>query len=131
MTKGHRSRIGFGLQVVICGILLYLLASSIRCLASRTWIDGTRDLIARANRVVDAGGRDSLAPGRVHADQQPPQVGDRKKFYAVDFTRSGSPYDKNDRRVSYRNLSGEPGGRHISGIIQTREKGDLAGDLPE
>ncbi len=92
MTKGHRSRIGFGLQVVLCGMALYLLASGIRCFASRTWIDGTRDLIARANRVVDTAGRDSLAPGRVHADQQPPQVGDQRKFYAVDFTRSGSPY---------------------------------------
>ena len=58
--------------------------------SDRAWIDGTCDLIERANRVVTVSDEKLLAPAL-----QSPQVGDQKKFYAVDFSRSGRAYFTN------------------------------------
>ncbi len=60
-----------------------------------TWIDGTHSLIARTHRMVDEDWRIEAAPSRVAAQGLRPQVGDQRKFYAVDFARSGAPYSIN------------------------------------
>ena len=41
---------------------------------------------------MDEGGQIEAAPGHIAAQDLPPQLGDQRKFYAVDFTRSGAPY---------------------------------------
>jgi len=60
-----------------------------------TWIDGTHDLIARTHRLVDVSGQAELAPARAAAQELRPQVGDQRKFFAIDFARSGAPYSVN------------------------------------
>jgi hypothetical protein len=68
-------------------------ASSIQYPASRTWIDGTHDLIARAHRLgLGLASPQSLAPASPLSLAPRPQVGDQRKFYAVDFARPGTPY---------------------------------------
>ncbi len=57
-----------------------------------TWIDGTQDLIARFDQLVHVSER--AAPERAHSLQHP-HVGDQRKFYAMDFSLSGSPYFAN------------------------------------
>ena len=59
--------------------------------APENWVGVTKDLIKRANRVVSLVDESAqMAPEAANA--QPPRVGDQRKFYAVDFARSGSPY---------------------------------------
>ena len=69
-------------------------ASSIQYPVSRMWIDGTHNLITRAHRLGLTFPR-SLAPSSPRSLAPRPQVGDQRKFYAVDFARSGSPYFTN------------------------------------
>ena len=89
-----------GLWIFLCvvGLLVAPLNLSLCEVPEGFWIDGTHDLIARYHRLIDVGSQASskdnvtlLAP----ALGQRPQVGDVKKFYAVDFARSGSPYFTN------------------------------------
>jgi len=42
--------------------------------------------------MIELGGQNQFAPARVDDAQPFPQVGDQRKFYAVDFSHSGSPY---------------------------------------
>lgn len=77
------------LYVILCACFLQM---PVLCIGSdRAWIDGTCNLIDRANRMIPVIDNNTmLAPA-----QQPPQVGDQKKFYAVDFSRSGRAYFTN------------------------------------
>ena len=90
----RKSHLSFLLRVALCGMLLYLSASSIEYPASSIQRPESRTqyLIERANRAISLSRQDWLAPQREQADQESPQVGDQKKFYAVDFARSGVPY---------------------------------------
>jgi hypothetical protein len=74
------------LLVVLCACFLQM---PVLCIGfDRAWIDGTCGLMNRANRMIPAiDGSSMLAPV-----QQPPRIGDQKKFYAVDFSRSNRAY---------------------------------------
>ena len=77
------------LFVILCACFLQI---PVLCIGSdRAWIDGTCNLIDRANRMIPViDDSTMLAPA-----QQSPQVGDQRKFYAVDFSRSGRSYFTN------------------------------------
>lgn len=65
---------------------------AILCFGSdRAWIDGTCDLIKRANRAVVINDNSAMTAPAL----QSPQVGDQRKFYAVDFSHSGRAYFTN------------------------------------
>ena|GEM_PF-786245 len=71
---------------------LWYQASSIENQVSSVWVDGTHDLIARAHQLGLGEFSRSLAPLSPRSLAPRPQVGDERKFYAVDFARRGSPY---------------------------------------
>ncbi len=52
-----------------------------------TWLDGTHELLERANRVVYYSGSSFN-----QFSGQLPQIGEQRKFFAVDFTRVGASY---------------------------------------
>jgi len=77
------------LYIILCACFLQI---PVLCIGSdRAWIDGTGNLIDRANRTIPViDDSKMLAPAL-----QSPQVGDQRKFYAVDFSRSGRAYFTN------------------------------------
>jgi hypothetical protein len=77
------------LYIVLCACFLQI---PVLCIGSdRAWIDGTCSLIDRANHTIPVIDDSSmLAPAK-----QSPQIGDQKRFYAVDFSRSGRAYFTN------------------------------------
>jgi len=76
--------------VALC-LFVYILAPS-SSQGAVPWIDGTHDLMARFNQLIHESER--AAPEHAHGLQHP-QVGDQRKFYAMDFSLSGSPYFAN------------------------------------
>lgn len=64
----------------------------IKGLQSRSWIDGTYDLIARAERLADLGMQESGSQTLLVPAQQQPNVDDQRRFCAYDFARPGVPY---------------------------------------
>lgn len=77
------------LLYLLMEIYLLGLSSPPLCMVSESaWVDGTCDLIVRANRVI----RVAEGVRRAPTAQFAPQLGEQRKFYAVDFARSGSPY---------------------------------------
>jgi hypothetical protein len=75
------------LFTVLC--LFFLQTYSIFAIPNNRWIDGTPFLMGDSGRfsVVSEENEVQLAP----ADQAP-QIGDQRKFYAADFSRSGKAY---------------------------------------
>lgn len=51
------------------------------------WLDGTHELLERANRMISDSGS-----GFNQFTGQFPQIGEQRKFFAIDFTRAGASY---------------------------------------
>ena len=90
----HSSLVTCHSLVVLC-LFIYTLAGPL-CSAlpyssqeAVPWIDGTHELVARFSQLIHVS--ETAAPERAHSLQHP-QVGDQRKFYAMDFSLSGSPY---------------------------------------
>ncbi len=67
--------------------IFFFQASNISAVAISNWIDGTHFLIESSDRFFIEKSDIKHAPLA-----QFPQVGDQRRFYAVDFSRSGRPY---------------------------------------
>lgn len=92
------SRPSFTCQVIV---LFWLIGFALNAQGSASysssgpWIDGTHSLLERVHHLVDANDVVGAAPKNIAAQDGHPQIGDQKKFYGIDFARSGIPYFTN------------------------------------
>lgn len=75
----------FGLSLIFFLFSFYVFSHDISF--CNVWLDGTHELIERANRVIT----DSESRFRPFAGQSP-QIGEQRKFFAVDFSRVSASY---------------------------------------
>ena len=74
----------FSLSLIFFIFSLLIFPNSSFC---NVWLDGTHELIERANRVI-VDSQSSFSP----FVGQSPQIGEQRKFFAVDFSRVGASY---------------------------------------
>lgn len=75
------------LALLVCLFVLAFQISHTPAITFNNWIDGTPFLIERSDRILIEKSDVKYAPS-----VQSPQIGEQKRFYAVDFSKSGRPY---------------------------------------